>query len=103
VWLDHYFDLQIMIEDIAKRPYITLGFTGFVLMIPLAVTSTRKWIRRLGGTRWQKLHRLIYITATCGVIHYLWLVKLDIRRPLAYGAILAALMAFRGWGGLIAR
>jgi sulfoxide reductase heme-binding subunit YedZ len=103
VWLDHYFDLPIMVEDVFMRPYITLGFTGFVLMIPLALTSTKKWIGRLGGKRWQKLHRLIYVTATCGVIHYLWLVKLDIRRPLAYGALLALLMAFRGWNIVLTR
>jgi methionine sulfoxide reductase heme-binding subunit len=103
VWLDHYFDLSIMVEDVFMRPYITLGFTGFVMMIPLALTSTKKWIGRLGGKRWQKLHRLIYVTATCGVIHYLWLVKLDIRRPLTYGAILALLMAFRGWNTVMTR
>jgi methionine sulfoxide reductase heme-binding subunit len=103
LWLDHYFNFPIIVEDVLMRPYITLGFTGFVLMIPLALTSTRKWIGRLGGKRWQKLHRLIYVTATCGVIHYLWLVKLDIRRPLAYGALLALLMAFRGWNTVMTR
>jgi sulfoxide reductase heme-binding subunit YedZ len=97
IWLDHYFDVRTMVEDVVKRPYITVGFTGFVLMLPLAVTSTKKWIGRLGGKRWQRVHRLIYVTATAGVVHYLWLVKLDIRRPLAYGAILAVLLAFRGW------
>jgi methionine sulfoxide reductase heme-binding subunit len=83
--------------DIAKRPYITVGFLGFVLLIPLALTSTAGWIRRLGGKRWQQIHRLIYVTAIAGVIHYWWLVKSDIRQPLAYGAILAVLFAIRVW------
>jgi methionine sulfoxide reductase heme-binding subunit len=103
VFLDHYFDFRTMVEDVIKRPYITVGFTGFVLMIPLAITSTKKWIGRLGGKRWQRIHRLIYVSATAGVIHYLWLVKLDIRRPLAYGAVLAGLLAFRLWHAKILR
>jgi len=84
-----------MLIDVAKRKFITVGFTAFVLLIPLAVTSTAGWIRRLGGKRWQKLHRLIYISAVAGVIHYLWLVKADIRKPLEYGAILAVLLSYR--------
>jgi sulfoxide reductase heme-binding subunit YedZ len=103
VFLDHFFNFPIMIEDITMRPYITVGFTGLVLMIPLAVTSTKKWIRRLGGKRWQKLHRLVYVSAACGVIHYLWLVKLDIQRPAAYGALLALLLAFRAWQAAASR
>ena len=103
VVLDHYFDFRTMIEDVVMRPYITVGFTGLVLMVPLAITSTKKWIGRLGGKRWQELHRLIYVTATCGVVHYLWLVKLDIRRPLTYAAILAVLMSFRAWNVLMSR
>jgi sulfoxide reductase heme-binding subunit YedZ len=83
--------------DIAERPYITVGFTGFVLMIPLAITSTKKWIGRLGGKRWQMLHRLIYVSAIAGVLHYLWLVKLDIRFPVRYGIGLAILLMFRVW------
>lgn len=83
--------------DIAKRPYITVGFTGFVLMIPLAITSTKKWIGRLGGKRWQVLHRLIYISAIAGVLHYLWLVKADIRYPVRYGIVLGVLLLFRVW------
>jgi sulfoxide reductase heme-binding subunit YedZ len=82
-------------EDIAKRPYITVGFLGWSLMIPLAVTSTTGWIRRIGGKRWQLLHRLIYITAVAGVVHYWWLVKADIRHPAVYGAIVALLLGFR--------
>lgn len=95
VVFDHFFDVQEILADIPKRPFITIGFTGFVLMIPLAVTSTKKWIARLGGRRWQWLHRLIYVTGICGVVHYLWLVKADIQRPLIYGGILAILLGFR--------
>jgi sulfoxide reductase heme-binding subunit YedZ len=92
---DQAFDLGGMWKDVAKRPFITVGFTGFILLIPLALTSTKAWIRRLGGKRWQNLHRLIYITALCGVIHYYWLVKSDHRLPLLYGAILAILFLYR--------
>jgi sulfoxide reductase heme-binding subunit YedZ len=83
--------------DIAKRPYVTVGFTGFVLMIPLAVTSTKKWIARLGGRRWQMLHRLVYVSAIAGVLHYLWLVKADIRFPVRYGIVVGLLLLFRVW------
>jgi methionine sulfoxide reductase heme-binding subunit len=89
VGLDQFFDFSAILKDIAKRPYITAGFTGFVLLIPLALTSTAGSIRRLGGKRWQKLHRLIYVTAVAGVIHYYWLVKSDIRLPLLYGFLVA--------------
>jgi len=82
-------------EDIAKRPYITVGFFGWCCMIPLAVTSTVGWIRRMGGRNWQLLHRLIYATAIAGVVHYWWLVKADIRHPLIYGALVALLLGFR--------
>jgi sulfoxide reductase heme-binding subunit YedZ len=95
--LDQYFAWPFILEDITKRPYITVGFLGFVLLIPLALTSTTGWIRRLGGKRWQQLHRLIYITAIAGVVHYWWLVKADVSRPLAYGAVLAVLFAIRVW------
>ena len=93
--LDQSFDLSAMWKDVAKRPFITVGFTAFVLLIPLAITSTAGWIRRLGGRRWQLLHRLIYISAICGVIHYYWLVKSAVLRPLTYGAIVAALLLWR--------
>ncbi len=92
---DQLFSLSGMWKDVAKRPFITVGFTGFVLLIPLALTSTKGWIRRLGGKRWQALHRLIYISAFCGVVHYYWLVKSDHRLPLLYGAILAVLLLYR--------
>jgi len=95
--IDQGLAFQFIGADIAKRPYITVGFLGFSLMIPLAITSTSGWIRRLGGKRWQLLHRAIYLTAVCGVIHYLWLVKSDINRPLTYGAILAVLLGIRVW------
>lgn len=92
---DHFFDVSEMIKDVAQRPFITAGFTGFVLLIPLAITSTTGWIRRLGGKRWQMLHRLIYITAAAGVIHYYWLVKSDVTMPVRLGAILAFLLICR--------
>ncbi|MGE5306970.1 MAG: sulfite oxidase heme-binding subunit YedZ [Alphaproteobacteria bacterium] len=92
--LDHFFDFNAILKDIMKRPYITAGFTGFVLMIPLAITSTTGMIRRL-GRRWQQLHRLVYITAAAGVIHFYWLVKADIRRPAQYGFVLALLLGYR--------
>ena len=91
---DQSFDLGGMWKDVAKRPFVTVGFLGFVLLIPLALTSTKGWIRRLGRS-WQALHRLIYVTALCGVIHYYWLVKSDHRLPLLYGAILAVLLLYR--------
>jgi methionine sulfoxide reductase heme-binding subunit len=95
--LDQGFAWEYILPDIAKRPYVTVGFLGFVLLIPLALTSTAGWIRRLGGKRWNQLHRLVYITAIAGVVHYWWLVKADISRPLAYGAILGVLFAIRIW------
>ena len=95
IWLDKFFDFHEMLKDIAKRPFITVGFSAFVLLIPLALTSTAWSIRRLGGKNWQRLHRLIYATAILGVIHYLWLVKADKRKPLEYGFVLALLLLYR--------
>jgi len=95
VWLDKFFDWHAMVKDVYKRPFITAGFTAFVLLLPLAATSTAGMIRRLGGRRWQLLHRLIYASATAGVIHYYWLVKADVRLPLRYAAIVAFLLACR--------
>jgi methionine sulfoxide reductase heme-binding subunit len=92
---DQQFDLAGMWKDVAKRPFITVGFTAFVLLIPLAITSTTGWIRRLGGKRWQMLHRSIYFAAVFGVIHYYWLVKSDVREPLFYGALVAILLLWR--------
>ena len=95
VWLDQFFDIASITKDVLKRPFITVGFAAFLLMVPLALTSTTGWIRRLGGKRWGALHRLVYATAVLGVVHYWWLVKADISRPLAYGAIVATLLAAR--------
>lgn len=81
--------------DIYKRPFITVGFTAWLTLLPLAVTSTAGWIRRLGGRRWNQLHRLVYATGVIAVLHYWWLVKADVRRPLTYGFIVAVLLAFR--------
>jgi sulfoxide reductase heme-binding subunit YedZ len=94
IWLDQFFDWHSIVKDVAKRPFITVGFTAFVLLIPLALTSTQASIRRL-GKRWQAIHRLIYVTAALGVIHYIWLVKKDIRKPVIYAIILGALFAYR--------
>jgi methionine sulfoxide reductase heme-binding subunit len=100
VWLDKFFDVHAMLVDVGKRRFITAGFTGFVLMIPLALTSTRGWIARLGGKRWQALHRLIYLSAIAGVIHYIWLVKADLTKPLEFAYVLGALLLYRVvvWG-----
>jgi sulfoxide reductase heme-binding subunit YedZ len=95
IGLDKFFDWAEMLQDVRKRPFITAGFTGFALMLPLALTSTAGWIRRLGGRRWQALHRLVYVTAVAGVVHYYWLVKSDVRKPLFYGALVAALLVVR--------
>ncbi|MFY9559439.1 MAG: protein-methionine-sulfoxide reductase heme-binding subunit MsrQ [Terriglobales bacterium] len=95
ICLDKFFDVHEMIKDIGKRPFITVGFTAFALMIPLALTSTKGWIRRLGGKNWQRLHRLIYVTAIAGVIHYIWLVKADLRKPLQYAFVLGILLSYR--------
>jgi sulfoxide reductase heme-binding subunit YedZ len=95
IWLDKFFAVHEMLKDIAKRPFITVGFSAFVLMIPLALTSTAGSIRRLGGRNWQRLHRLIYLTGILGVVHYLWLVKADKRKPLEYGAVLGVLLLYR--------
>ena len=95
IWLDKSFIWAELWKDVLKRPFITVGFTGFLLLIPLAVTSTAGWIRRLGGKRWQMLHRLVYLTAVLGVIHYYWLVKSDVRKPLFYGLLVAILLVWR--------
>jgi sulfoxide reductase heme-binding subunit YedZ len=95
--LDQFFAWEFILKDIAKRPFITVGFTGFVLMLPLALTSTAGWIRRLGGKRWNLLHRLIYFTAIAGVVHYWWLVKVVTAPQIAYALILTALLGARLW------
>ena len=93
--LDQSLDLSAIWKDVAKRPFITVGFLGFLLLLPLAITSTAGWIRRLGGKRWQALHRAIYFAAVCGVIHYYWKVKSDVRMPLFYGALVGILLLWR--------
>ena len=89
------FDASGLWDDLVKRPYITAGFTAFVLMIPLAITSTTGWIRRMVGKNWNRLHRLVYITALAAVLHYFWKVKLDATFPVFYGIGVAALLGFR--------
>ena len=95
LWLDKFFDFHEIVKDVWKRPFITMGFLAFISMAPLALTSTAGWIRRLGGRRWQMLHRLIYVSAIAGVIHYYWLVKSDVRKPVLYAAIVGLLLAER--------
>lgn len=93
--LDQFFDWPTIAEDILKRIYITLGMLAFVLMIPLAVTSTKASIRRLGGKRWNQLHRLVYLSAVAGCVHFLWAVKKDLTEPILYAAVVAVLFALR--------
>jgi len=97
VVLDQFFDWQAILEDVAKRPYITAGFFAFLCLSPLAATSTRAMVRRL-GRRWKPLHRLAYVAAIAAVVHFLWLVKKDLREPLTYAVVLALLLAGR-WPG----
>lgn len=95
LWLDKFFDMHEIVKDIGKRPFITAGFAAFLCMVPLALTSTKGWIRRLGGKRWQMLHRLVYLSGIAGVVHYYWLVKSDVRLPLLYGTLVGVLLLFR--------
>jgi len=97
VWLDQFFDWAAIAKDVAKRPFITAGFTAYLLLVPLAVTSTAGMIRRLGGRRWRRLHRLAYASAAIGIVHYWWLVKLDTRPPRNYALLLAVLLLARVW------
>ncbi len=94
VAVDQFFAWRFILADVARRPYITAGFAAFVLLVPLALTSTRGWMRRL-GRRWQMLHRLVYASAACGVLHYYWKVKADTRWPFAYATVVAGLFAVR--------
>jgi sulfoxide reductase heme-binding subunit YedZ len=94
VVLDLFFAFDILVEDVAKRPYITVGFSGFLMLLALAITSTTGWIRRL-GKRWQQLHRLVYVAALAGVVHFYWQVKADTREPLIYAGVLLALLVAR--------
>jgi sulfoxide reductase heme-binding subunit YedZ len=93
--VDQLFDFAAIGKDIVKRKFITVGFAAFLLLIPLAITSTDRMVRRLGFVRWKRLHRLIYVAAALGVVHFVWRVKSDLRQPLAFAAVLAALLAIR--------
>lgn len=95
LWLDQFFDWASIVKDIAKRPFITAGFTAFLLLIPLAATSNAAMVKRLGGRRWTQLHRSVYAIAIVGIIHYWWLVKKDVTLPLLYAVLLGALLGFR--------
>ncbi len=95
LWLDQYFSVADIIDDIVERPFITAGFTGFIMLIPLALTSTNGMVKRLGGANWRRLHTLAYFAAGAGVLHFIWLVKSDLREPLIYLSILVALMVLR--------
>jgi len=94
IWFDQYFDWAAIVKDIPKRPFITVGFSAFVLLIPLAITSTNKMMKRL-KRNWTKLHQLVYVIAVLGVLHFLWLVKADTREPLIYACILLVLLSYR--------
>jgi sulfoxide reductase heme-binding subunit YedZ len=100
VWLDQFFNWHAMLKDVAKRPFITMGTAAFLTLVPLALTSTQGAIRRL-GRRWRQLHRLVYFSAAAGVIHFVWLVKKDIREPLIYATILALLLGYRTLSALL--
>ena len=103
LWFDKLLDAHEIWKDVYKRPFITVGFTAFVLLVPLAITSTAGWIRRLGGRRWQMLHRAIYVSAVCGVIHYYWLVKSAVIRPLTYAGLVVLLLGWRAVDFLVRR
>lgn len=97
LWFDQFFDWGEIAQDILKRPFITVGMAAFLLLVPLAATSSNFAIRRLGGRRWQTLHRTVYAIAILAVLHYSWLVKADQSQPLLYGGILAVLLGLRAW------
>jgi len=97
---DQWFDWAAIGKDILKRPFITVGMAAFVLLVPLAVTSTNWALRKLGPVRWRRLHRLTYVIVPLGVIHYLMLVKADRQPPLIYGAIVVVLLGWRAWDGM---
>ena len=103
VWFDKFFAFGLIGEDIAKRPFITVGMASFVMLIPLALTSTQKSIKRLGGKRWNLLHRLVYVSAVGGVIHYYMLVKADTREPILFGVAVAALLGYRVFNKFLPR
>jgi len=95
IWFDKFFDFAAIGQDIVKRPFITMGMAAFVLLVPLAITSTQGWIKRLGGKRWNRIHSAAYVAAGAGVIHYYMLVKADTREPILFGFVLLVLFAYR--------
>ena len=99
LWFDHFFEVQEMLKDVAKRPFITVGFIAFVLLVPLAVTSTNGMVRRLGGKRWQLLHKLVYVIAPLGILHFWWMRagKSDFNKPILFGLIVLVLLGMRVW------
>lgn len=103
LWLDQFFDWAAIAKDILKRPFITLGMASFVLLIPLALTSNALAIRRLGGRRWQELHRMVYAIGLLAVLHYGWMVKADLTLPLTYAGVLAGLLGIRVWWRVVER
>ncbi len=101
--VDKFFDWNEILTDIGKRTYITVGFAGFLILVALGITSTTGWIRRMGGRRWQLLHRLIYVAVIAGVVHYYWSVKSDVRDPVFYGVLAALLLGYRAMVALSER
>jgi sulfoxide reductase heme-binding subunit YedZ len=101
--LDQTLDLPAIVEDIVKRPFIAVGFAAFVLLVPLALTSNNRAVRRLGFVRWQRWHRLVYVSAVLGVVHFIWRVKADLREPLLFAAVLAVLLGIRVVDRLVRR
>ncbi|HKP85306.1 MAG TPA: protein-methionine-sulfoxide reductase heme-binding subunit MsrQ [Blastocatellia bacterium] len=95
VWFDKFFGVKAIVEDVGKRPFITVGMASFIMLVPLAITSTQKMVKRLGGRAWNRLHRLAYVAAAGGVVHYYMLVKADTREPVMFGVALALLLAYR--------
>lgn len=94
IWFDHWFDIAGIVEDVIERPFITVGFSAFVLLVPLAATSNNAMVRKLGGN-WQRLHRLVYAIGLLGVLHYWWLVKRDLTEPVIFALVLAVLLGAR--------
>ena len=103
LWFDKFFEWEEILADVPKRPFITVGFTSLVLMTPLALTSWDRMVKWMGGKRWKRLHRLVYVVAVGGVIHYIWLVKADIQRPVIYAIILTLLLGYRLWAFISGR
>lgn len=93
--VDQFFDWRAILADVTKRPFITIGMLAFALLLPLALTSTDRWVRRLGYVRWKRLHRLVYLAAACGVVHFVWRVKADYREPAIFASVLALLLLVR--------